>query len=358
MLTAVFRDHGEFVALALVLTLLAGALAHRAARARGDRPVVTALWVACTTAVLSLTLWTTGGATDLRCVIDRDVLEPFRHLEGRLNAAMFVPFGFLGVLATRRVALMACLALVLPVSIETVQVLTSPLTGGCDPSDLVANTFGAICGVGLGVVVNRMRRRPCAPTPRYALAACGVAFVLLGASWAAWVNVTVWDRTMTLASASPAQKAAVGEALRRSFGDRYPITGVDFTNGEAGTGTVTAHFAAGSAELSWPDLEHFTVNLIPRRVEEGHAFPVPGASGPVRTHKEAERVALAYAERFAPWGLRRSVMDVERLGEESSPGWLVSWRHRDGDLPTPTRLDVLVDSEGHISDLITRRAGE
>lgn len=60
MLTAVFRGHEQFVALAVVLSCVAGAVTFAAARRRQGRPVAWGLWGACTTATLALTLWSTG----------------------------------------------------------------------------------------------------------------------------------------------------------------------------------------------------------------------------------------------------------------------------------------------------------
>lgn len=361
MLTAVFRGHGDFVAMAAVLTLIAGGIAYVAARARARRPLVTALWAASTVATLSLTLWTTGGAGPPQCVINKDIFEPFGTVQGQLNAGMLVPFGLLGMLAIRRPSVMVSLSILFPALIETAQGLVPFISRLCDTSDLIANTSGALCGVVIGAFVNRRDRTvpsSAVRAGRSPLIGCGVLAGVLAGSWLIWMEPVVMDRTVSHTVATTAQKAAVEEALRDAFGGHYTAVSVDFTPGEGNAGSIMAQFSAGAAELSWPDGEQLSVNLIPGRVEQGHTFPVPGISGPVRSDEDAERVAVAYARQFAPWGLSGSETDVQRVDEREDLGWHVSWRRWDGDVLLPMRLDVIVDSDGHVSDLISRKIND
>ncbi|MFF2065830.1 VanZ family protein [Streptomyces sp. NPDC058200] len=358
MLTAVFRGHESFVAIAAVLTLITGGIAYAAARSLAARPLAMALWAASTAATLSLTLWTTGGAGVPQCVINKDVFEPFRMVQGQLNAGMLVPFGLLGTLATRRRSLMASLSVLFPALIETTQGLAPFISRLCDTSDLIANTAGAACGVAIGVFVNRFVRAPNSSArhaSRYPLIACGAFAVILAGSWLAWVEPVVMERTVSQTSANAAQEAAIKDALRDAFGGRYTADSVEFTPGEGDTGSIMAQFSAGAAELSWPDGEQLSVTLIPARVETGHTFPVPGVSGPVTSDKEAKGVAVAYARQFASWGLKGSKINVQRVDQQEDLGWLVSWRRWDGDVLLPMRLDVLVESGGRVSDVSSRR---
>jgi hypothetical protein len=355
MLTAVFRGHEGFVVFAVILAAVIGGAAYRVARSRASRPAIWGLWAACTTALLSLTLWTTGGEGLPQCVINKDVLEPFRQLQGQLNAAMFVPFGLLSVLATRRVALTASLSVLLSAVIETVQGLA--LGRLCDTSDLVANTLGAACGVVIGVLIDKRLAPPArrvGPGTRYAFVACGVTAAILSACWLAWMEPVVWERTVSQTSADSEQEEAVTGALNDAFGGRYTVESVEFTAGQKGAGSVMANFAQGAAELSWPDRDQFTVNLIPEHVEKGHTFAVPGVSGPAATREDAERIAVAYARRYAPWGLKDSKIEIRRVDEEAPLGWLVSWRRWEGEVLLPMRLDVVINPAGRISDLIAR----
>ncbi|GAB3957249.1 hypothetical protein GCM10028832_14540 [Streptomyces sparsus] len=361
MLTAVFRGHGDFVATAVALTLFAGGIAYVAARARARRPLVTALWAASTVATLSLTLWTTGGAGPPQCVINKDIFEPFGTVQGQLNAGMLVPFGLLGMLAIRRPSVMVSLSILFPALIETAQGLVPFISRLCDTSDLIANTSGALCGVVIGAFVNRrdwMVPSSAVRVGRSPLIGCGVLAGVLAGSWLIWMEPVVMDRTVSHTVATTAQKAAVEEALRDAFGGHYTADSVDFTPGEGNAGSIMAQFSAGAAELSWPDGEQLSVHLIPGRVEQGHTFPVPGISGPVRSDEDAERVAVAYARQFAPWGLSGSETDVQRVDGREDLGWLVSWRRWDGDVLLPMRLDVVVDSDGHVSDLISRKIND
>ncbi|WP_051764621.1 VanZ family protein [Streptomyces sp. NRRL F-5135] len=357
MLTAVFQGHEIFVVFATALTLLTGGLVHRKARARADRPLTMALWASSAAAILSLTLWPSGGEAAPQCVINKDVLEPFGTVQGQLNAAMFAPFGLLGILATRRLALTATLCVLFPALIETVQGLTPFISRLCDTSDLVANAAGAVCGLAVGLLANKAFSTPTArvvDASSYPLIACGALAVILTGSWLAWMKPIVMDRTVSQRAANSSQKAAVSDALDEAFGGYFKPDNFDFTQGDGESGTIMANFRAGAAELSWPDAEQFTVNLTPDNIEKGHTFPVPGTSGPVRSSNDAERIAIAYAERFAPWGLKNSDISVERIDEQEDLGWLVSWRRWKGEVLLPMRLDVVIEPGGHVRDLIAR----
>ncbi|MFE2943358.1 VanZ family protein [Streptomyces sp. NPDC059255] len=358
MLTAVFRGHESFVFLAAVFTLVVGGIAYMQARSRADRPLTMALWVASIAATISLTLWTTGGDTAAQCVVNKDILEPFGTVQGQLNVAMFVPFGLLGALATRRLALMAPLCALFPALIETFQGLAPFISRLCDTSDFVSNTIGAALGVAVGFLANKAFKTSTARTTqvsRRPLIACGALAVILAGSWLVWMEPIVVERTVTQRTTSSAQESAIRNALDEAFGGYFKPDSFEFTpQGDGESGTIMANFKAGAAELSWPEPEQFTVNLISSDLEKGHTFPVPGVSGPVSSNEEAERVAVAYAENFAPWGLRESEISVSRIDEQADLGWIISWRRWDRKVLLPMRLDVVVEPDGRVRDLIAR----
>ncbi|MEU7223977.1 VanZ family protein [Streptomyces chrestomyceticus] len=358
MLTAVFRGHEQFVALAVVLSCAAGVVTFAAARRRQGRPLAWGLWGACTTATLALTLWSTGdGGEAASCTVNLDVFEPFRQTQGLLNFGMLVPFGLLGVLATRRPVLVAGLGLLLPATIETVQAL-APIGRACDTSDLVSNGLGALLGTAVGTVLARFGRGvPLSPgVTRKAFLGGGAAAAVMAALLFSTTEFTVVSRTVNAVPATAEQQAAIDGRLRAAFGGAYRADDHSVTLGEDGTGTVTALFSVGSAELSWPDQAEFTASMPPADVAPGAAFAVPGTGRRPATGPDAVRIAEAYAGRYAPGWLKNSKVQVARSGPEGGLGWRVHWRRWEGEVLLPGGLDVLVDSAGRISELTERTA--
>ncbi|MFE1962970.1 VanZ family protein [Streptomyces sp. NPDC059479] len=365
MLTAVFRGHEGFIVVGLLLTILGGLIAYRVARPRSQRPVIYAFWISSAVSLVALTMWTTGGGTGFsECVINKDVMEPFRTTQGRLNAGMFVPFGLLGVMATRRPAVTLGFGLLLSAGIETVQGTTSLVGRLCDTSDLVANSAGVVVGVLIGAVLNSLDKdqQPLSSrSTRGAVVAVGLGAVLLGGTWGLFVSPRVVERTVSDIGASDNQEEAIATAVRQAFGNVYAVSSVKFTPGEDNqAGTIMASLARtgsggdGAAELKWPGKGEFNVNLIPSRVEEGHGYSVDGAPAGANTKEDAELIATKYAERHASWGLDNSEITVEPVDEDKNFGWMVSWRRWNGKVLLPMRLDILIEPSGKLTDLITR----
>ncbi|MEU7160369.1 VanZ family protein [Streptomyces chrestomyceticus] len=354
MLTAVFRGHEGFVVAALVISLLSAAATYIAVRRRVRRPLTASLWAASIMATASLTLWTDAGEPLATCTVNKDVLEPFTTVQGLLNVAMLLPFGLLGVLATRRLPLMAALSILFPALIETAQAVVPFVSRLCDTSDLVANITGALAGTGVGYAANRLTRTPPAATAWRHYAACGAGALAVAGVAAGFITPVVAARTQSDVAAGTDQEKAVASALHDAFGGHYAPQSVTYTPGEGGVGTVMASFPQGAAELTWPSREQLAVNLIPEKVEPGKSFPVPGAAGPVTDNQGAERIAVAYARQFAPWGLKDSKISVQRIDDKANLGWLVSWRQWRGKVLLPMRLDVVIEPNGRLSDLIAR----
>ncbi|WP_030022767.1 VanZ family protein [Streptomyces monomycini] len=360
MLTAVFGGHGQFVALAVVLSCAVGAVTCAVARRKRARPLAWGLWGACTTATLALTLWSTGdGGEAASCTVNLDVFEPFRQTQGLLNFGMLVPFGLLGVLATGRPVLVAALGLLLPAAIETAQAL-APIGRACDTSDLVANGLGALLGTAAGTVLAQFGRgTPLSPgVTRRAFLGGGVAAAVMGALLFSFTEFSVVSRTVNTVAATAEQKAAIDGRLRAAFGGAYRATDHSVTLGEDGTGTVTAFFGAGAAELSWPDQSEFTASMPPADVEPGQAFAVPGTQPRPATGPDAVRIAEAYAGRYAPGWLKNAKIHVSRDDGPAGRGWHVYWRRREGKVLLPPGLDLRMDGEGRISDLTERRTND
>ncbi|MEV4877223.1 VanZ family protein [Streptomyces cyaneofuscatus] len=365
MLSAIFRGHELFIALAVILSLAAGAGTYAVVRGKRELPLVWGLWGACTAATLALTMWSTGdGGGSAICTVNRDILEPFRHTQGQWNFCLLVPFGLLGVVATRRPGLVAGLSLLLPAAIETTQAL-APIGRACDTSDFVANGAGGLAGTALGALVIVFRRgTPLSrETARKGLIATGIAMALMGAALYAFADLFVMNHTVA-PPATPEQKAAIEQRLRDAFGGAYRATDYSVTTtGSEDAATVTAYFGNGMAELSWPDQWDFTVQVMSATDEPSGAFSVPGAAAGAAAakrpvgDKDAVLIARAYADQFAPWGTRNAKVQVART-DDGLPGWLVSWRRYEGDVVLPHRFDVRIDEEGRVSELTERKVAD
>lgn len=366
MLSAIFRGHELFIALAVILSLAAGAGTYAAVRGKRERPFIWGLWGACAAATLALTMWSTGdGGGSAICTVNRDIFEPFRHTQGQWNFCLLVPFGLLGVVATRRPGLVAGFSLLLPAAIETIQAL-APIGRACDTSDFVANGAGGLAGTALGALVIVFLRGTPLPrgTARKGLIATGIATALMGAVLYASADLVVMNHTVA-PPATSAQKAAIDQRLREAFGGAYRVTGYSVTTtGFEDAATVTAYFGNGMAELSWPDQWDFTVQVMSATDEPSGAFSVPGAAAGTAAakrpvgDKEAVLIARAYADRFAPWGTRNAKVEVARPDDGGPPGWVVSWRRYEGEVVLPHRFDVRIDEEGRVSELTERKVAD
>ncbi|MGW9499014.1 VanZ family protein [Streptomyces prasinus] len=365
MLTAVFRGHEGFIVVGLIIVAIAATVTYRTARTRTSRPGIYALWISATTSLVVLTTWTTGTVSDSAvCVINKDFLEPFHGTQGILNAGMFVPFGLLGVTATRRPALVALLGVLLSAAIETVQGSASVVGRLCDTSDLLANSTGVLAGTALGMILTLFDadkgKQLASRTARIMMLVSCITVAAITATWIFRISPQVVERTVNDVEASKAQKEAIASAVQSAFGDQYSIASVQFTHGEENNGTVMAalsskeHTGAGSAELTWPDTDQLSINLVPATVEEGHSFRIPNAPNSAETKAKARKIAIAYAKQYAPWALEDSQLSIAPLDASENIGWLASWRKWQGEILLPMRLDVQLEKSGRLTDLIAR----
>ncbi|WP_030739228.1 VanZ family protein [Streptomyces sp. NRRL F-2890] len=368
MLDAVFSGHNGFVVVACLIAAATGYLTFKASRARWHRPVTHALWLSSAVSVVLLTMWSPGGSLSptSECVINKDLAESFTQTQGIMNMGMFIPFGLLGVLATRRPALVVPAGILLSATIEVTQATVPFLSRTCDTTDLLSNSAGTVIGVALGLLLTLSDRQTPSPTrlPRRHLAIGIVAITAaLAGAWTLFVTPVVIQWSNSATSASDEQRRAIEESVQQAFDGHYTVRSTEFVRGQDGTGTITAildsgvETASGSAELSWPDQETFDVHVLPSVFEAGHSYPITETVGLVSTQEEAEASVKAYAERFMPWGVQDSELIIQPV-DDGNPGWLASWRRWDGDVLLPMRLDVTIEADGNLTDLLTRQVDD
>jgi hypothetical protein len=361
VLSAVFRGHPYELVATIVLSLLAAAGAFAHSRSKGRRPWPYAAFSASITAALCLTLWRSGSTTPSQCTVNRDLLEPFLTEQGLLNAALFVPIGVFGVLATRHPLAVALAAPLLSATIEVVQTTSSFVARGCDSSDLEMNTFGAVTGVlatCLALVLIEVPVHQVKYRARVIWRSAGSVAAINALVLVFFVHLVFTDST-SLEFATPDKSSAAKSAVRTAFGNHYRISAVQYRKGYGGTpGTLFITLDKGSAELSWPDKQEFTASLAPDGTSGASYFPVTGITGRPRNAADAEAIATAYAAHRYPWGLTQSQPHSEPVGDNAELGWMISWRRTHGAILMPMRLDIQIDRSGRVSQLLTRHVDD
>ncbi|MDV9186881.1 VanZ family protein [Streptomyces sp. SR27] len=351
-----------FVLLAIILSFTVGLLRFRTARAQGrGRATMHALLAAAITAVVSLTLWSTGSpvAKSRVCVINSDIFEPFATLQGLLNAGMFMPIGILGVMATRNVATTLVGGFLLTAGIETAQGALTFLGRGCDTSDLQMNTLGVITGSAIGWLAVKTDSHGSVRwnvATRRIVAVWATSAALLAGIWVTFINPENVSFTVAITGADTEQESAGREAVSSAFGDKFKINKIEFARGlTADTGTVIISFDEGFAELSWPDRETFKASLDMSSGPESSGYPVGDRMQPPDDAAEALTLATSYAKEHAQWALRGAKAVTSPVGKNAEMGWMSSWRRRDANgVMLPMRLDIQVDRTGAITQLIER----
>ncbi|MEU6934814.1 VanZ family protein [Streptomyces sp. NPDC046374] len=359
MLYAVFNGHGMFIALATLLSATVGFVVYRQSPPSGERRALKGLFAASVTAVVSLTLWSTGSPVHQprMCVVNRDLIEPFTTDQGLLNAGLFLPVGLLGVLATRKVLGTVAFGILLTFTIETLQGSLTFLGRGCDSSDLVMNSLGVVAGAIAGWTITAFEK------PRAGLLhawrarstyAAVTTIAALALVWGVAIEPQVVDQTLGIGRANAAQEAAIRAVVDESFDGYYKVSRVDFASGPDGTGTVMAQFAGGgSAELRWPGRDTFQAYLDMSSTGQPSGYPLPGAKASPVNEQQAQQVATAYAARHAVWGLRDSQPKTTKVDEKAELGWMTSWRRHDANgVLMPMRLDIQVNRAGLATQII------
>ncbi|WP_329323311.1 MULTISPECIES: VanZ family protein [unclassified Streptomyces] len=331
-------------------------------RRRSDRPWIYAAWAASTAATLLLTLWVKTGATgEMSCIVSRDLWEPLRVTQGRMNILMFVPIGFFGVLAVRRMVPALAAPVLLSCGVEGLQALVPGIGRYCDTSDLVANVLGAASGVVLGAF--SMRALAGSP-PSWGLwrlrhmivmgAACTGTVCLM----ASVVDLRVVDHAEPTRAGSAEQRAALTRVVQEALGDEFRITDVlDWT--PCGVDGVdeeiwTALQPAGQAEMSWPDQNMVHIDL-PGRITSlttpPSGYPIAGASEPVSSAAAARRVAGIYVSRRFRAGTDTTRPRVEEPESESAETWTVVYPYRAVGMPAIRSLRVGLNRAGRLRDI-------
>ncbi|MFI8826356.1 VanZ family protein [Streptomyces sp. NPDC053431] len=359
MLYAVFNGHGMFVVLATLLSATVGFVVYKQSPSGTERRALKGLFGASVTAVVSLTLWSTGSPIRQPrvCVVNRDLVEPFTTDQGLLNAGLFLPIGLLGALATRKVVGTIAFGIVLTLAIETLQGSLTFLGRGCDTSDLLMNSLGVAVGALAGWLITTFEKpranflHPWRARSAYAAVSTVAGLALV---WGLAIEPQPVDQTLGIGRASSAQEEAIQAAVDDAFDGHYEVSRVDFASGPDGTGTVMAQFVGGgSAELRWPDRETFHAYLDMSSTGETSGYPLPGSNAAPGNEQQAQAVAQTYAARHAAWGLKDAQPKTTKVGDKAELGWMTSWRRfdRNGVL-MPMRLDIQVDRVGRVSQLI------
>ena len=157
---------GVFVSLALGIVFgrwLGRAL--RISRAVASLLIVGAGLIVSATLTPSREALTQGAVGSGTCEIARvgpaSIAELLSFGDPTFNVLLFVPLGLaIGLVpASRRMAALAAVALILPFAIETIQLLATGLGRACQSSDVADNLTGLVIGLVIGVLARRVSPR-------------------------------------------------------------------------------------------------------------------------------------------------------------------------------------------------------
>ncbi|MDT9682086.1 VanZ family protein [Streptomyces sp. TRM76323] len=360
MFTAIFQDHYGYLAACTLAALALGIGAWLLARRlRSPHGVWFAGLAATVAGVLSVTFMGSGPASG-QCVINHDVVEPFRTTQGLWNLTMTVPLGFFALMAVRCPLPVLVGVVTFPLGIEVVQAEVDGLGRVCDSADAQMNILGGLIGLTVAVLVLlKLETIEWKGAARASLFA-SLAVVLLGSGVAYPAMAFTHIDGTGLSQADDNQRQAVEHAVKEAFGDRYklgpvydqPCVGVPCRN-VAFTllSRDTAHpeqFANGT--LSWPDKNRFNVLLQDSDRPSAMGYPVTGSKPPT-TDDAAYEVAQAYMRERYPWGADATVHKTYPVGGKAELGWITSWRWIDDGVLMPRMLDVQVSRVGTVSQV-------
>ncbi|MFJ6106046.1 VanZ family protein [Streptomyces sp. NPDC092359] len=360
MFTAIFQDHYGYLAASALVALVLGAATRLLTRRLRIPHGVWFAWLAATvTGVLSVTFMGSGPASG-QCVINHDLIEPFRTTQGLWNLAMTVPLGFFAFMAARRPLPAFVGVVTFPLAIEVVQAEVDGLGRVCDSSDAQMNILGGLIGLAAAVLVllklGTIKWEGAAKTSL--LTSLGIVILGAGVVYPSMAFTNV-DGT-GLSQADDKQRQAVEEVVKSAFGDRYKLGHVydqPCAGGQCRNVAFTllsrdkAHpeqFANGS--LSWPDKNRFNVLLQDSDQPSVMGYPVAGTKAP-STEETAYEVAQAYMREHYPWGANATIHKTYAVGEKAVLGWTTSWRWVDDGVLMPRMLDVQVSRVGTVSQI-------
>jgi hypothetical protein len=120
--------------------------------------------IASATVTPSREALTQGAVGPGTCQIGRvgpaSVAELLSFGDPTFNVLLFVPLGLaIGLVpASRRMAVLAVAAVILPFAIETIQLLATGIGRACQTSDVADNLTGLVIGLVIGVAARRLTR--------------------------------------------------------------------------------------------------------------------------------------------------------------------------------------------------------
>ncbi len=140
---------------------------------------------------------------------------------------MFLPIGFLGVLALRAVVPVVAGAAALSLVTELAQTLVPGIGRGCDTSDFLMNSMGGALGALAAWGCLRVSKHEIKPNahPRPTAVACGTVLAFTALAAGAWVTPQHVDST-SLQSVGSEEKQAAQKAMSDAFGDRCSVASV------------------------------------------------------------------------------------------------------------------------------------
>ncbi|MFD8599077.1 VanZ family protein [Kitasatospora sp. NPDC059646] len=342
MTDAIFHGHAGLLPALLVSALLLGALSYVVGRARGWPAWSAVLGGASIAAVLTATLYPTGGSgsASQMCLYSRDLPGAFGTQQGLMNVALFVPPAFFAAHATRRPVLVAAGCVGWSAVTETVQALAPGIGRACDSADLVANAAGVLLGAALAVAWRRVR--PSRREWSAGAVAAAVALVPVAVVQRAAVTPTWSD-----AALSPARSPEQLELARRDaellFGPGTALIGVKHSAAMGETPeSLLVTTAGGSFHLEWPSGRLLHASLVP-------VAPAGGGSD-----EEARAAADAFAARWLPGVPASPAAEVHRADPATARRTVRYRRFREDGLLLPMRLDIDVDPGGRVAQVLTR----
>ncbi|MEU5215208.1 VanZ family protein [Streptomyces sp. NPDC020807] len=360
MFSAIFQDHYGYLAFCVVVALAFGSTAWLLSRRIGNPYGV---WIAGLTAVATGVLGVTfmgSGPASGQCVINHDLVEPFRTTQGLWNLAMTVPLGFFALMAVRRPLPTLVGVITFPLVIEFTQAEVDGLGRVCDSADAQMNILGGLIGLAVAALILVKRSTIEWQGAVKASLIASAVILLLGAGVARPAVTFAHVDGTGLADANTGQRQAVEQAVREAFGNHYelgriydqpcvgaPCRNVLFTL----LSRDKAHPEAfGNGTLSWPDKNHLNVLLEDNDRPSVMGYPVAGAKAPA-SDKEAFQVARTYMGKHYPWGADAVAHKTYPIGEKAELGWITSWRWVDQGVLMPRMLDVQVDRAGRVSQV-------
>ncbi|MFF8513622.1 VanZ family protein [Streptomyces sp. NPDC015492] len=362
MIQAVFQDHLAFLLMASAGTLISGILVYlfTVRRMSKGNAALNGLWVSSTVGPIALTSYGGSGILTYTCAVNSEVMESISSTQWQLNALLFIPFGFFASLVTRRPIFSGAIGMLFTAVVETAQATLPFISRLCDTDDLVANSVGVILGSAIGALALRRFRRsePLRPHGvRTPLIVGGAAVLAIAATWAVAIEPVRAVLPTEVPTASKQQLEALNTSLEEAFGGTYRADWANFHENIDAPSSINAPLPGGYAELEWPSKEKLSVHFTPTLQSGGtsNTYHLPGARRFPASADQARDIAVAFAERSAPWALRGSKMRVSEVDPGGSNlGWIVEWRRWEGKLLMPMRLSIVIEPSGGITDLIAR----